>query len=328
MGKLERTPEKLLYLYEKMYELRRFEEEASTTYKAGEIPGFVHLYHGEEAVAAGVCANLGDDDIVSSTHRGHGHAVAKGVPAKEALAELYGKEGGCSRGRGGSMHMYKKEVGFLGTNGMVGGGIGLGVGAGLTIKTLKKDAVSVVFFGDGASNMGIFYESLNLASVLKLPVIFICENNLYATSTPLKDVAANPEIATRGNAFNMDSVAIDGNDVIAVYETVSDAIERAKRGDGPTLIEAKTYRHHGHHEGDQIYGTYRTKEELDTWVRMKDPISNYKKRLIDVFGISEQQIADSEKIIEEDIQEAIAYSRDSREPDPADVEKYVFKEAK
>ena len=328
MGKLERTPEKLLYLYEKMYELRRFEEEASTTYKAGEIPGFVHLYHGEEAVAAGVCANLGDDDIVSSTHRGHGHAVAKGVPAKEALAELYGKEGGCSRGRGGSMHMYKKEVGFLGTNGMVGGGIGLGVGAGLTIKTLKKDAVSVVFFGDGASNMGIFYESLNLASVLKLPVIFICENNLYATSTPLKDVAANPEIATRGNAFNMDSVAIDGNDVIAVYETVSDAIERAKRGDGPTLIEAKTYRHHGHHEGDQIYGTYRTKEELDTWVRMKDPIANYKKRLIDVFGISEQQIADSEKIIEEDIQEAIAYSRDSREPDPADVEKYVFKEAK
>lgn len=328
MAKLERTPEKLLYLYEKMYELRRFEEEASTTYKAGEIPGFVHLYHGEEAVAVGACANLGAKDIVSSTHRGHGHAVAKGVPATEALAELYGKEGGCSKGRGGSMHMYKKDVGFLGTNGMVGGGIGLAVGAGLTLKTLNMDAVSVVFFGDGASNMGIFYESMNLASVLKLPVIFICENNLFATSTPLNAVAANPEIATRGEAFNMASIAIDGNDVIEVYETVSDAIDRAKRGDGPTLIEAKTYRQHGHHEGDQLYGTYRTKEELETWINMKDPIENYKKRLIIVFGINEKQIAECEKIVEEKIQEAIVYSRDSCEPDAADVEKYVFKEVK
>ncbi|MDD5017885.1 MAG: thiamine pyrophosphate-dependent dehydrogenase E1 component subunit alpha, partial [Eubacteriales bacterium] len=244
------------------------------------------------------------------------------------MAELFGKEGGCSKGRGGSMHMYKKSVGFLGTNGMVGGGIGLAVGAGLTIKTLRKDAVSVVFFGDGASNMGIFYESLNLASALKLPVIFICENNLYATSTPLRDIAANPEIATRGGAFHIASVAIDGNDVIKVYETVAEAIERAKRGDGPTLIEAKTYRQHGHHEGDQLYGTYRTKEELDTWIKMKDPIENYKKRLICVFEMSEDNIASVEQKVEDEIREAIDYAKNSREPDPADVARFVFREAR
>jgi len=322
----ERTTENLLSLYEMMLRQRLFEDEASKKYKAGEIPGFIHLYHGEEAVAAGVCAVLAKDDIVTSTHRGHGHAIAKGIPAREALAELFGKVGGCNGGRGGSMHMYKSSTGFLGTNGMVGGGIGLAVGAGLTFKTMKKKNIAVTFFGDGASNMGIFYESLNLASILKLPVLFVCENNLYATSTPLKDVAANPEIASRANAFNMKGVVVDGNDVLAVYEAAAEAKERALRGEGPTLIECKTYRCHGHHEGDQLYGTYRTKEEVDTWQCLKDPINNFRIILKQVFGISEEVLADSEKKVKDEMDEAVEYSRMSPIPDPSTVEQHLFME--
>jgi TPP-dependent pyruvate/acetoin dehydrogenase alpha subunit len=323
-GRLEKTPENLLALYESMVRIRVFEDVAMERYKQGDIPGFMHLYQGEEAVAAGVCAVLSDGDVVTSTHRGHGHAVAKGIPARECMAELAGKEGGCSRGRGGSMHMYKKEVGFLGTNGLVGGGIGMAVGAALTIKIKRQPHVGVAFFGDGASNMGVFYESLNLASKMALPVLFVCENNQYATSTALADVAANPEIASRAAAFNMPGKLVDGNDVMAVYEAAAEAKERALAGCGPTLIECRTYRYGGHHIGDQMYGTYRVKEEVDTWHALRDPITNYKKRLTEVYGITEQQIADVDARVQKEIDEAVAYSIASPLPDPATVEDDLF----
>jgi len=320
--------EKLLELYEGMVRLRVFEKEAAEKYKTGEIPSFVHLYIGEEAVAVGVCANLTNDDIVTSTHRGHGHAVAKGISSKEAMAELYGRQGGCSGGRGGSMHMYKKSIGFLGTNGMVGGGIGLALGAAFYLKYNDKNNVAVGFFGDGASNMGIFYESLNLAAIYKLPVVYVCENNLYATGTPLRSIAANPDIASRAKAFNIPGIAVDGNDVMEVYEIFAAAAERAKKGEGPTLIEARTYRQHGHNEGEPLYGSYRTKEEVDTWVTLKDPIKNHEIKLKEVYGVAEETIqAVRDKILKE-IDEAIDYSRKSPVPDPATVEHNLFKEVK
>jgi 2-oxoisovalerate dehydrogenase E1 component len=220
--------------------------------------------------------------------------------------------------------MYKKDVGFLGTNGLVGGGIGMAVGAALTMKIKKRPHVSVTFFGDGASNMGVFYESLNLASIMKLPVIFVCENNLYATSTPLVTVAANTEIATRAAAFNMPGKLVDGNDVMAVYEAAAEAKERALAGCGPTLLECKTYRYGGHHIGDQLYGTYRTKEEVETWRTLKDPIDNYRKRLTAVYGIADAQIAAADAKIQKEIDEAVQYAIASPLPDPATVEDDLF----
>jgi 2-oxoisovalerate dehydrogenase E1 component len=283
----------------------------------------MHLYQGEEAVAAGVCAVLNDGDVV--TARTAGTATRRqGIPTRECMAELAGKAGGCSKGRGGSMHMYKKDVGFLGTNGLVGGGIGMAVGAALTMKIKKRPHVSVTFFGDGASNMGVFYESLNLASIMKLPVIFVCENNLYATSTPLVTVAANTEIATRAAAFNMPGKLVDGNDVMAVYEAAAEAKERALAGCGPTLLECKTYRYGGHHIGDQLYGTYRTKEEVETWRTLKDPIDNYRKRLTAVYGIADAQIAAADAKIQKEIDEAVQYAIASPLPDPATVEDDLF----
>jgi 2-oxoisovalerate dehydrogenase E1 component len=324
MSRLDKSTENLLKLYRDMYRLRLFEDTAAEKYKSGEIPGFVHLYQGEEAVAAGVCAALKKEDVVTSTHRGHGHAVAKGVPVREALAELFGKQGGCNGGRGGSMHMYKLSLGFLGTNGMVGGGIGLAVGAGLSSKLLKKGAVGVTFFGDGASNMGICYESFNMASYLKLPVIFVCENNKYATATSLEMVAANPEVASRASAFAMKGVAVDGNDIIAVYEAAAEARERAVNGLGPTLIECKTYRHGGHYLGDQLYGTYRTKEEVDTWMLLKDPIQNFKVLLKEVYAIEENLIKEAETAVEKEMEEAYEYAKSSPLPDPSTVGKHLF----
>lgn len=313
-----------LELYKSMKRLREFEDTASMMYKTGEIPGFVHLYVGEEAVAAGVSANLRKEDIITSTHRGHGHVIAKGCGCGEMMAELYGKVGGCSGGRGGSMHAYNLEYGLLGTNGMVGGGIGLAVGAAYAQKYKKTDGVAVTYFGDGACNMGIFYESMNLAAKWKLPVIFVCENNLYATSTALANVAANPEVATRAAAFNMPGIAVDGNDVEAVYQAAKEAVERARNGEGPTLIEAKTYRTHGHHEGDQLYGTYRTKEELDAWLE-RCPIKNYREKLL-AEGVEEAALDAIDKEAKLEMEAAVEYSRNSEMPKAESVLEHIFAE--
>ena len=317
--------ETALALYRTMVLLREFEDRVSILYRQGEIPGFIHLYQGEEATATGVCYHLSEQDTVASTHRGHGHVLAKGCEPRRVMAELFTRQTGLCGGRGGSMHMYDAAHGFLGTNGIVGGGIPMAVGAGLTFKSQKKSRVSVAFFGDGASNMGIFYESLNLACKLRLPVVFVCENNLYATSTPLAEVAANPEIATRAKAFNMPGVAVNGNDVLEVYFESKVAVERARKGEGPTLIEAKTYRQHGHHEGDVLCGTYRTKEELEDWKTNRDPLLLFANHMTQKVGVNEEILEEIRVEVLEVIAEAVEFSRSSHFPDPATVLEHAFK---
>src|SRR5712675_134109 len=250
----------LLHLYEQMTTIREFEERAGKEFAAGKIPGFVHLYAGEEAVAVGVCTHLTDDDYITSHHRGHGHCIAKGVDIQAMVAELLGREAGACRGKGGSMHIADVHKGMLGANGIVGGGFPLATGAGLTCKYNGRDQVAVCFFGDGAANQGTFHESLNLAGIWKLPVIYVAENNGYAESTPVTYHMSCRDIAERAAGYNMPGVTVDGLDVLAVYEAAGEAIARARRGEGPSLIECKTYRYYGHFEGDTI--TYRTKEEL------------------------------------------------------------------
>ncbi|MCC6312591.1 MAG: thiamine pyrophosphate-dependent dehydrogenase E1 component subunit alpha [Thermomicrobiales bacterium] len=252
--------DQLLDMYRRMVEIRQFEDAAGKNFAAGMIPGFVHLYAGEEAVAVGVCSHLTDRDYITSTHRGHGHCIAKGVDIPGMVAELMGKSTGVCKGKGGSMHIADLHKGMLGANGIVGGGFPLACGAALTAKTLGTGGVAVCFFGDGASNQGTFHEGLNLAAIWKLPVVFVCENNGYAEATPVHYHCSATDIANRAGAYEIPGVVVDGLDLFAVYEAAGEAIERARRGEGPTLLEAKTYRYYGHFQGDQV--TYRTEEEL------------------------------------------------------------------
>ncbi len=267
----------LLRMYEQMKTIRVFEERAGKEFASGKVPGFVHLYAGEEAVAVGVCSHLTDDDYITSHHRGHGHCIAKGVNLREMVAELLGREAGACRGKGGSMHIADVNKGMLGANGIVGGGFPLATGAGLTAKYNGKGQVAVCFFGDGAGNQGTFHEGLNLAGIWKLPVIFVAENNGYAESTPVTYHMSCRDIADRAAGYNMPGVTIDGLDVFAVYEAAGEAIARARRGEGPSLIECKTYRYYGHFEGDAI--TYRTKEEEESY-RARDAITALRRSII------------------------------------------------
>ncbi len=315
----------LLKLYEQMLLIRRFELIAQDLLKKGEMPGFLHLYVGEEATAIGVCAHLSASDLISSTHRGHGHALAKGVPPERVMAELYAKATGCCGGRGGSMHLYAKTEGLFGTNGFVGGGIPSMVGAALSARTRGTDQLAVAFFGDGAVNHGAFHESVNFAGVQKAPVIFVCENNLYATATPLSMATANTEVATKAIAYGIPGVAVDGNDVLAVWEVMRVAAERARRGDGPTLIEAKTYRTVGHHEGDPLVGTYRTQEELDRW-KLRCPIRNFRERLLTSGRTNEAELATIDERVERQVMEAVEFARRSPSPDPAAALDHIWAE--
>src|SRR5215470_15640678 len=267
----------LLHMYEQMKTIREFEERASKEFASGKMPGFVHLYAGEEAVAVGVCAHLTDDDYITSHHRGHGHCIAKGVSLREMVAELLGREAGACRGKGGSMHIADVNKGMLGANGIVGGGFPLAVGAGLTAKYNGKGQVAVCFFGDGAGNQGTFHEGLNLAGIWKLPVVFVAENNGYAESTPVSYHMSCRDIADRAAGYNMPGVTVDGLDVFAVYEAASEAVARARRGEGPSLIECKTYRYHGHFEGDTQM--YRTKTEMEAF-RARDPLLTLRRSLL------------------------------------------------
>ncbi len=315
----------LLGLYEQMLLIRRFELTAQDVYKKGEMPGFIHLYVGEEATAVGVCAHLRRDDWITSTHRGHGHALAKGVGPEEVLAELYGKAGGCCGGRGGSMHLYKLDAGLFGTNGFVGGGLPATVGLGLSARTRATDQVAVAFFGDGAVNHGAFHESLNFAGVQKLPVVFVCENNRYATATPLSMATLNTEVATKAAAYGIPGVAVDGNDVLAVWEVTRQAVQRARTGGGPTLIEAKTYRVVGHHEGDPLTGTYRTQEELDAW-KARCPIAVFRKKLLAEGRATAEQLDQIDREVEAKVMQAVDFSRKSPAPDPARANDHVWAE--
>jgi len=322
----ENTEENLLGLYTRMLRIRKFEDRLVKLYQNGEVYGGNHSYQGEEAIASGACHALKEGDVVFSTHRGHGHALAKDVPSDKLFAELMARETGTNNGRGGSMHIYYKDTGFMGSNGMVGGGIGIATGAAYAFKYNNKPNVAVTFFGDGASNMGIFYESMNLASIWKLPVIFICENNRFATATPLRKTAANMEISSRALMFRMNSITVDGNNVMDVYEAVADARERAINGEGPTLIECKTYRHYGHYIGDLVHGVYRTKEEMNTYISSNDPVRRFREALIGAYGIEEEKVAAVEAAMDEEIEAAYQFAANSPFSDPANALKYEFAE--
>ncbi len=314
----------LLRLYEQMVLLRRFELAAQVACRKGETPGFLHLYVGEEATAVGVCAHLKRTDWITSTHRGHGHALAKGMSPNTLMAELYGKRDGCCGGRGGTMHLYDASCGLFGTNGLVGGGIPSAVGVGISARTRKTDGVGVAFFGDGGTNHAAFHESLNFAGVQKVPVIFVCENNLYATATPLAMATLNPEIATRAAAYGIPGVAVDGNDVLAVWQVMKTAQDRARRGDGPTLIESKTYRTVAHHEGDTVTGTYRTQAEVDAWAR-RDPIRTFAERLTKEFKLAKPaELEEIDARVDRVVQASIEFARNSPEPDPATVDRHIY----
>jgi 2-oxoisovalerate dehydrogenase E1 component len=320
------TVEALLELYERMVLLRRFESVAQTACRKGETPGFLHLYIGEEATAVGVCAHLRKTDWITSTHRGHGHALAKGMNPNILMAELFGKRDGCCGGRGGTMHLYDRSVGLFGTNGIVAAGISHAVGAGISARTHGNDGVGVAFFGDGAINHGGFHEAINFAGIQRAPAVLVCENNLYATATPLSSATLNPEIATKAAAYGIPGVAVDGNDVIAVWQVMDTAIERARSGKGPTLIEAKTYRTVGHHEGDPVTGTYRTQAEVDAWAA-RDPIKTFRARLLDEFAVTSAETLDAiDSRIDAIVQTALEFARNSPEPDPATTSLHVYAE--
>jgi 2-oxoisovalerate dehydrogenase E1 component len=314
--------EKLLALYRQMLEIRRTEEQLARSYQAGLIMGACHTYVGQEAVATGVCAHLRPDDAVFSTHRGHGHALAKGVRPHQVMAELFGRVTGCSQGRGGSMHLFSPEVGMMGTSGIVGPCILQATGAGYSFKLLKTDRVGVAFFGDGASNNGAFHEGLNMASIWDLPVVFVCENNLYATEVPFAAAAGNPNVAERAAAYGMPGVAVDGNDVLAVYQAAGEAVARARRGGGPTLIEGKTYRARPHAEGMRD-GGYRTQEEIDTW-KARDPLKLYRERLLAEEIANTDEIEAIEVQVKATVEEAFEFSKNSPWPDPETVLDHIF----
>ena len=311
----------LLNYYRKMLELRLFELKVQELYRNARLPGFVHLYVGEEAVAVGVCSNLEPADLVFSTHRGHGHALAKGVPAGIVLAELWGKTTGSSGGRGGSMHMYAPEYGFMGTNGIVGAPIPLATGGALSAKLRKKDQVVVSFFGEGAVNSGSFHEAVNLGSVWNLPVVYVCENNLYATEMAFKRATKNTSVASRAAAYGMTGVEVDGQDVMAVHAAAKEAILRAREDDGPTLIECKTYRYVGHHEGDPG-SDYRTRDEVQQW-KQNDPVKRARK-LLSELGESDSKLAAADLEIEQLIDQAVDFAEKSVEPSADSVADHVF----
>ncbi len=315
-------PEQLLDLYRQLLTIRYTEEQLARSHQMGLIHGACHTYVGEEAIATGVCAHLRPEDAVFSTHRGHGHALAKGVSPREVVAELFGRATGCSEGRGGSMHLFKPEVGMMGTSGIVGPCILQATGAGYSFKLLRSENVGVAFFGDGAVNNGAFHEGLNLASIWKLPVLFICENNLYATEVPFAYSAGNPHVGNRGPAYGIESVTVDGNDVLAVFEAAGAAVQRARSGEGPTLIECRTYRTRAHSEGMRDAG-YRTQEEVDAW-KARDPITNYRKWLLDNEEAGPETLTTIEAEVKDVVAEAAEFARNSPWPEPETVSEYIF----
>ncbi|MEM3760191.1 MAG: thiamine pyrophosphate-dependent dehydrogenase E1 component subunit alpha, partial [Candidatus Bathyarchaeia archaeon] len=284
---LNLAKEKLTEMFRKMLEIRFFEEKVFDLYAQNLVPGTIHLYAGEEAVAVGVCSALRKDDYITSTHRGHGHCIAKGADLKRTMAEILGKKSGYCKGKGGSMHIADFSIGMLGATAVVGAGIPIAVGAALSIKLRKTSQVVACFFGEGASNQGTFHEGINMASVWRLPVIFVCENNLYAMGTRQSRVMNIENIADRAIAYGIPGVVVDGNDVLAVYEATVKAVERARNGEGPTLIECKTYRHKGHSRVDPA--RYRPKAEVEEWLA-KDPIKRFREKLLQTKALTEAEI--------------------------------------
>ena len=308
------SKERLLCLYEKMLLIRRFEERVAELFAKGKLPGFVHLYIGQEAVAVGACDVLRRDDFITSTHRGHGHVIAKGGDVNKMMAELYGKVTGYCKGKGGSMHITDMSIGMLGANGIVAGGPPIATGAAYgAAKIRRTDQVALAFFGDGATNEGPFSEACNMASAWKLPVIFVCENNLYGVSTRLGRVAPLEDVASRAVAFNIPAVSVDGNDVMAVREAVEEAVARARAGDGPAFIECKTWRHHGHFEGENP--TYRQDDEHRQWLD-HDPIPRFGNELLKSQLATRADLETVERKVVEMIGQAVKFGEVSPLPEP------------
>ena len=312
----------LLRLYRTMFTIRRFEESIADLYRRGLVPSSAHVYIGQEAVAAGVCAALRPDDYVLSTHRGHAHSIAKGVPLDKLAAEILGRATGLNRGRGGSMRPCCPEVGVLYSCPIVGSNIPIAAGVGLAIRLRGTDQVVACFFGDGASNIGDFHEGLNLAAIWKAPVIYVCENNQYAISVPVWRSTSVRDIAARAAAYSIPGLVVDGNDVVAVYKAAKWAVERARRGEGPSLIECKTYRWLGHHVGDP--GTaYRSREEVEAW-KARCPIKRLRERLLKHSVASEDELARVEAEVEEEVRRAMEFALNSPYPGPEELYEFVF----
>jgi pyruvate dehydrogenase E1 component alpha subunit len=316
--------DRLIWIYTKMNEIRKFEEKAWKLFEENKLRGSVHLCIGQEAVATTVISLLRDEDYITSTHRGHGHGIAKSGDLKRAMAELMGKETGFCRGRGGSMHIADLKKGNLGANAIVGAGIPIAVGGALAAQIRGTDQVAVSFFGDGASNQGAFHEGLNLAAVWKLPVVFVCENNGFGISMPVKESTSVKDISVRGKAYDMPGMTVDGNDVFAINDAMEKALKHAKSGKGPTLIECKTYRWKGHWTGDPE--VYRTREEVAEWVE-KCPIKRLRKLMIEENIAAVQELDAIEAKAQVDVDAAAQFALSSPEPNPATVMEDVFYEA-
>ncbi len=305
----------------KMLEIRFFEEKVFDLYGQNLVPGTIHLYAGEEAVAVGVCSVLRKDDFITSTHRGHGHCIAKGASLKRTMAEILGKKTGYCKGKGGSMHIADFNVGMLGATAVVGAGLPIAVGAGLSAKLRKTDQVTVCFFGEGASNQGTFHESLNLASAWSLPVVFVCENNLYAMGTRQSRIMKIENIADRASGYGIPGVIVDGNDVLEVYSAARIAVEGARKGEGPTLLECKTYRRRGHSRVDPA--KYRPKQEVEEWLA-KDPINRLKERTLQEQIFTKDEIEKIEKEASAKVEEAVKFAVESPYPSPEEALEDIY----
>ncbi|MCL4377223.1 MAG: thiamine pyrophosphate-dependent dehydrogenase E1 component subunit alpha [Actinobacteria bacterium] len=316
MGKISK--EMQIEMLKKLIEIRRFEERTVQYYQRSKIWGYLHPYIGEEAVAVGACLAIKKEDYIISTHRGHGHAIAKGADLNKMMAELFGKVTGYCRGRGGSMHIADTELGMLGANGIVGGGVPISVGAGFSCKMEKRGRVIICFFGDGAANNGVFHEAVNMSAILKLPVIYICENNMYAISMCSRESVAGNDIAGRAKGYGIPGYKVDGSDVIAVYDAVEKAVDYARKGNGPSLIEALTYRFLGHHPNDPA--AYRPKDEAEREKRERDCVINFKNKLLNEKILTQAQIDEFEKDIEKKIDAAVEFAENSPEPE---LEKFL-----
>ncbi len=312
----------LIQMYRKMLTIRRFEERAAYDYQNGTIPGLVHSYIGQEAVAVGVCTNLRIDDRIISTHRGHGHCIAKGADLRRMMAELYGKSTGYCKGKGGSMHIADFSIGMLGANGIVGGGFPIIVGAALAAQLEDGDRVALSFFGDGACHEGEFHEALNLASIWKLPVIFVCENNLYAFHTPARYAIPLEDIAQGVAAYAMPGIVVDGNDVVAVYEATHEAVARARAGGGPCFLECKTYRWRSHFES-KAEPDLRPPEEIEAW-KERCPIISLRRRLLEAGILTERELKEMDSQVLSEIEDAVSFALASPLPDPRDALEDVF----
>jgi TPP-dependent pyruvate/acetoin dehydrogenase alpha subunit len=322
-GALARDREQWLLMYRQMLTIRLFEEQVNELYTSARMPGLAHLYSGEEAVAVGVCQALRRDDYITSTHRGHGHCLAKGAAVDRMFAELLGKAAGYCRGKGGSMHIADQDVGNLGANAIVGGSAALATGAALSSKMRGSDQVTVCFFGDGALGQGVLYEAMNMASLWKLPVIYVCENNLYTEYTPIGETAAG-EISARPKAFGIHTEEVDGQDVQAVYATTQRLVERARRGKGPSFLLCNTYRYYGHHVGDIQRAYYRSKEEEQEWRTHRDPLKLLSERLIGQQVVKASVFEEIEQQVRAEIAAGVEFALNAPYPDPDEVDQHVY----